>query len=141
MVTRTVREDSPPAAGPTGDSAHRRPRVQLQEAPPEEAPPTGTSAQRLARALGTEVGVDDAGNASVELPGPGDEPFVPFSTAPRTVTRLIDGEPQAPAAFPPDGKPEAGEVDVDEIAETVIDKLRRELLIEREQSGGSMDLI
>jgi hypothetical protein len=43
------------------------------------------------------------------------------------------GEPPAPAAAP--------QVDVDQLAETVIEKLRRELLIEREQSGGPMELM
>jgi hypothetical protein len=32
-------------------------------------------------------------------------------------------------------------MDVDEIAETVIEKLRHEMLIERELGGGAMDLI
>jgi hypothetical protein len=32
-------------------------------------------------------------------------------------------------------------MDVDEIAETVIEKLKREMLIERELGGGAMDLI
>jgi hypothetical protein len=32
-------------------------------------------------------------------------------------------------------------MDVDEIADTVIEKLRRELLLEQELGGGAMDLI
>jgi hypothetical protein len=35
----------------------------------------------------------------------------------------------------------AAGVDVDELAEHVIDKLRREMLIERDLGGGAMDLI
>jgi hypothetical protein len=82
-------------------------------------------------------------------------PGAPFSTAPRTVTRGLAGEagpvasaaaesapaasvttPAAPAAAPsPQG------VDIDHITETVIDNIRRELLIEREQAGGPMDLL
>jgi hypothetical protein len=127
--------------------------MQLQDAPPQppvsETPAIGgTSAQRLARALGTEVGVDAEGNATVEFPAPGAPPFVPFSTAPRTVSRAEVTDTPAPAAAssqngasPAGAQPGAPEVNVDELAETVIERLRRELLIEREQAGGSMDLI
>jgi hypothetical protein len=105
----------------------------------------GTNPERLARMLGTEVGHDEQGNATVSMPG-----YVPFSTAPRTVSRvddevLSDSAPE-PASTTPSAPlqpatPEAPAVDMDAIAETVIDKLRRELLVEREQAGGPMDLI
>jgi len=138
--------------------------VRLQDAPAQEAiseTPAigGTTAQRLSRALGAPVGTDDEGNATVDFPAPGEQPFVPFSTAPRTVSRegwwsqvtdffgggsqpASDGAPPPPSS--PDGPPPpaaAPPVDVDELAETVIERLRRELLIEREQSGGAMDLL
>jgi hypothetical protein len=126
-------------------------RAAREESLPDDEPAVagaGTSAARLARALGTEVGYDDSGNVTVEMPGAESAapPFVPFSTAPRTVSRAEVAEaPPAPAAAQdgaaPAGAAAPGEVDVDALAETVIDKLRRELLIEREQSGGSMDLI
>ena len=87
------------------------------------------------------MGVDEAGNASVELPGSEAPPFVPFSTAPRTVSRLVDDAPAPAQPAPPAQHAATPVLDVDEVAETVIDKLRRELLIEREQAGGSMDLI
>ena len=89
--------------------------------------------------LGTEVGVDEQGNATVEMPTSGPGPFVPFSTAPRTAT-LARAEAPEPKPVAPAATPEPAKVDVDQIAETVIDKLRRELLIEREQAGGRMDL-
>jgi hypothetical protein len=93
--------------------------------------------------LGTEVAHDEQGNPTVSMPE-----YVPFSTAPRTVSRAETSEeaPVAPASTTPSqplqsGADGGGHVDMDAIAETVIDKLRREMLIEREQAGGPMDLI
>jgi hypothetical protein len=95
--------------------------------------------------LGTEVSHDEQGNPTVSMPD-----YVPFSTAPRTVSRAETEAPSdAPAApastttsQPADSAaPPAAAVDMDALAETVIDKLRRELLVEREQAGGPMDLI
>jgi hypothetical protein len=93
--------------------------------------------------LGTEVAHDEQGNPTVSMPE-----YVPFSTAPRTVSRAETSEeaPVAPASTTPSqplqsGADAGGHVDMDAIAETVIDKLRREMLIEREQAGGPMDLI
>jgi hypothetical protein len=73
-------------------------------------------------------------------------PFIPFSTAPRTVSRATPETTAEPASQTPSQPaqgpaPEAPAVDVDAITESVIETLRRELLIEREQSGGPMDLI
>ncbi|MGH2948040.1 MAG: hypothetical protein ACRDPC_17605, partial [Solirubrobacteraceae bacterium] len=117
------------------------PEIALSSPPPQAEPPVaGTSAERLARALGTEVGTDEAGNATVELPAPGAPPFVPFSTAPRSVSRAEPATTETPPAEAPATEMKAESPDLDEIAETVINRLRRELLIEREQSGGSMDL-
>jgi hypothetical protein len=45
--------------------------------------------------------------------------------------------PSAPVAAAPRQQP----VDIDQITETVIDNIRRELLVEREQAGGPMDLL
>lgn len=155
-------------------------------APVSQTPVIGaTSAARLARALGTRAQTEPDGTQSISFPAPGSPAgaapedgipgYVPFSTAPVTVSRstlddirssassaagglighgaeaahgLIDsgasaassalGAAPPPAPAPP--APAAG-MDVDEIADTVIDKLRRELLIERELGGGAMDLI
>jgi hypothetical protein len=52
----------------------------------------------------------------------------------------VSTTPSTPAEAAPSAAGPAA-VDMEALAETVIDKLRRELLIEREQSGGSMDLI
>jgi hypothetical protein len=115
------------------------------EAPVSETPAVrGTNPERLARMLGTEVTHDEQGNATVSMPG-----YVPFSTAPRTVSRVdTTSESTAePASTTPSEPvttttaPETPAVDMDAIADTVIGKLRRELLIEREQAGGPMDLI
>jgi hypothetical protein len=126
-----------------------RPRLGLQaaeaEEPISETPALrGTSPERLARMLGTEVQVDAAGNQTVEMPG---HPFVPFDTAPRTVSRAEASEGTTPAAVTQDtpaaapAPAPAPAVDVEQLTETVIETLRRELVIEREQSGGPMDLM
>jgi hypothetical protein len=116
------------------------------EPPISETPAIrGTNPERLARMLGTEVTHDEQGNATVTMPE-----YVPFSTAPRTVSRAETDTPSQGSATPASTTssppvdspaPAAGDVDVDAIADTVIDKLRRELLVEREQAGGPMDLI
>ena len=129
-----------------------RPRLGLQAAEAEpavsETPALrGTNPERLARMLGTEVEVDAAGNQTVAMPG---HPFIPFDTAPRTVSRAEVAEtatppaavtPDTPAAGPAPPEPTAPAVDVEQITETVIETLRRELVIEREQAGGPMDLM
>jgi hypothetical protein len=93
---------------------------------------------------------------SITFPTPGDDAptpmanglpeYIPFSTAPVTVSRAIDDTP-APstststdthAAPPP---PPAAGMDLDEVAEAVIEKLRHEMIIERDLGGGAMDLI
>jgi len=120
--------------------------MQLQDAPPEEPlseTPVigGTSAERLARALGTDVSEAEDGTAAVEFPPPYGAPAPPgpFSTAPVTVARAETSDTPAPSPAP--ASTESSTVDVDAIAETVIDRLKRELLVEREQAGGPMDLI
>jgi hypothetical protein len=163
-----------------------RPRLALQDGPPVAAvsrtPTIGrTGAQALARALGTEVEEEPDGSRSVTFPAPGEPAgfagagregavpagagragavpdFVPFSTAPMTVSRDVEIEeivtdagpsaggasasaPAGAGAAPPPAAAPAPELDMDEIADTVIDKLRREMLIERELGGGAMDLI
>jgi hypothetical protein len=99
--------------------------------------------------------MDETGQATVEFPAPG-APFGPFDTTPHTVSRAevseaaeaspppaTTGTPssQDGAAPAPEGGAGAPAVNMDELAENVIDRLRRELLIEREQSGGPMDLM
>jgi hypothetical protein len=123
-----------------------RPRLGLEAAEPAEAVSetpalTGTRPERLARMLGTDVQVDEAGNQVVEMP------FVPFDTTPRTVSRAAAPAPVTPAASPaaapapPAPAVAAAAVDVEQLTETVIETIRRELVIEREQAGGPMDLL
>ena len=141
-----------PAAAPTPAAAPQAPRAAVTRVARTEEPPVsetpairGTNPERLARMLGTEVTHDEQGNATVSMPD-----YVPFSTAPRTVSRaeadvadVPAHEPASTTSSPPieGAAPEPPAVDMDAIAETVIDKLRRELLVEREQAGGPMDLI
>jgi hypothetical protein len=141
----------------------------------------GTSAARLARAVGAHAETEADGTQSITFPSPGTPSaagvpdYVPFSTAPVTVSRspldglgsqlqhaagdLVQHAEQAgehvvdqgasalssaassvPHPTPAPPAPAAG-MDVDEIADTVIEKLRRELLLEQELGGGAMDLI
>ena len=90
--------------------------------------------------LGAEVQHDAEGNPTVEMPG-----YVPFSTAPVTVSRAETPEESPRASITPDSNVQSPTsspgVDVNAITENVIETLRRELLIEREQAGGPMDLI
>jgi hypothetical protein len=147
QIARVMRAPAAESA-PVAVARAARPRVGLQRAAePAPARPAGTDPQRLARALGTEVQVDEAGNQTVEMPL--------FSTAPRTVTRALAGEPESvesaiqesvpaasvttPSAPATTTRPPA--VDIDHITETVIENIRRELLVEREQAGGPMDLL
>jgi hypothetical protein len=133
-VSRVVSAAEPP-----------RPRIDLQEAPPEpavsETPAIrGTSPERLARMLGTDVEVDAEGNPTVSMPG------APFSTAPVSVSRAENEGSSEPAATTPSTPvttpaSAAAEVDMQAITDSVIEALRRELVIEREQAGGPMDLI
>ncbi|HET8758333.1 MAG TPA: hypothetical protein VFM58_20105, partial [Solirubrobacteraceae bacterium] len=136
-------------APPPRAAVTRLARIDLQPSAPEppvsETPAIrGTNPERLARMLGTEVTHDEQGNATVAMPD-----YVPFSTAPRTVSRAETDVPShaEPASSTTTSPPleaaaaEAPAVDMDAIADTVIDKLRRELLVEREQAGGPMDLI
>jgi hypothetical protein len=163
-----------------------RPRLALHDsapaAPISQTPVIGaTSAARLARAVGAHAESEPDGTQSITFPAPGSPPagdadpgipgYLPFSTAPVTVSRRADdlGSPAiAPSAssasggvvarvaetesdhddnhsngaHPSSHAPAAAPaLDVDEIADTVIEKLRRELLVERDLGGGAMDLI
>jgi len=120
-----------------------------------------TGADRLARAVGAPIEEELDGSHSLAFPTPGAPAYVPFSTAPVTVSRAVmideidvDTPPPSPStdasstapsdttARPAQAQPAgAPAVDMDELADNVIDKLRRELLIERELGGGAMDLI
>jgi hypothetical protein len=135
------RQAEEPAPTPEPEAPPPLPRATITRVAAKPEPPApriaeGTSPERLARAIGAEVGVDQEGYATVEMPGP----FVPFSTAPRTATLARATPPENYRPPPPEPEPGPQRLDVDQIAETVIDRLRRELLIEREQAGGPMDL-
>jgi hypothetical protein len=153
------------AAPAAEDAPAERPVMALRDAPaptalsraPMPAPAAlGTSGQTLARAIGAEVGYDDAGASEIVFPAPGGAPpFVPFSTAPRSVSREVaEAAPPAmaeasapararePAAAPaPEAAAAAPELDKDELYEEFLSRLRRDILHEREQSGLLIDEI
>ena len=79
---------------------------------------------------------------------PGVPPYVPFSTAPITVSRVeappeapaeaaVAAPPAAPAAVPPPaaGGGGGGKGDDDEEFDRLLGRLRRELVLEQEQRG------
>jgi len=116
----------------------------------------GTSGQTLASALGVEAGYDDAGTSEIVFPAPdGAPPFVPFSTAPRSVSREIAmPELSVPAAANPGAPPPSSAaapaaaaaeapppLDKDALYEEFMSRLRRDILHEREQSGILIDEI
>jgi hypothetical protein len=89
---------------------------------------------------GGTVDRGEGGLRSVSFPAPG-EPRIPaFSTEPVTVSRVIDeapaqstpSTPSTPVDHPADG---AGGVDVDALYDEFLERFKRDLLVEREQSG------
>ena len=132
--------------------------MQLQDAPgPVAVSRTpavrGTSAQAIARALGTDVAYGSDGTPSVVFPpppgAPAAAPHIPFSTAPRTVSREVtipetsvtsplpssSSNGSGPAATPEAAAP----LDPDQLYEDFLARLRRDLLHEREQAGILID--
>jgi len=126
-----------------------RPRVQFggdaRPAPaPRPAPPIrGSSGLRLARATGAAHDATRSGLSTV-LFAPGyagtEPPVSPGAVALPTIFRQ-DGAveatsaPAEPAATPQAPAPGPGEQNIDEIYEKVVERLRRDLLIEREKMG------
>jgi hypothetical protein len=155
-----------PAPGPaapelqaTGGSADERPVLQLHDAPAPAAVSRtpavrGTSAQSLARAIGADVSYADDGSAGIVFPSPdgspsGVAPYVPFSTAPRAVSRVDTTASQAPASdhTPSPALMQGGQdspsaapaFDPDQLYEDFLARLRRDVLHEREQAGMLVD--
>ena len=117
----------------------------------------GTSAQSLARAIGAEVSYAEDGTPGIQFPEPGGSPggaapYVPFSTAPRTVSRVDTaasngGQATAATHAPPsaltdnhkDSPGAAPALDPDQLYEDFLARLRRDVLHEREQHGMLVD--
>ena len=115
----------------------------------------GTSAQSIARAIGAEITYSDDGSPSIEFPAPEGParaaPYVPFSTSPRTVSRVetASDSPQpatndhAPSAALTQNHPAspggAPALDADQLYEDFLARLRRDVLHEREQHGMLVD--
>jgi hypothetical protein len=168
-----LRGDDVPHASATGaptpepesfGEAEERPVMQLHDAPAPAAisrtpAVRGTSAQSLARAIGAEVSYADDGTPGIEFPDPsgspaGATPYVPFSTSPRTVSRVDSAAPasngsQATTAdhAPPPALTQnhqaspggAAGIDPDQLYEDFLARLRRDVLHEREQHGMLVD--
>jgi hypothetical protein len=86
----------------------------------------------------------------VHFPSPGDAATTDLTQAPYTITRVIDEAPAAaPAAHaaqpappanapqhaPAAGAPQQGGMDLEAAYEYFLDRFKRDLIIEREQSG------
>jgi len=97
---------------------------------------------RLAQLTGGQVEAGEGGLRTVHFPAPGRGDLTP---APYTVTRTIDAAP-APVAAPPATAPapaapaagepqEQPEMDLEAAYEYFLDRFKRDLIVEREQSG------
>lgn len=137
--------------------------MQLQDAPAPTAVSrtpavSGTSAQSLARAIGAEISYGDDGSPAIEFPAPdgtpaAPAPYVPFSTSPRTVSRVETAAPPSNGSTATTGhtpsaaltenhqeSPGGGAgMDVDQLYEEFLSRLRRDVLHEREQHGMLVD--
>jgi hypothetical protein len=140
-----------PAPAPVPEP-ERRPHLTLVQAPAEPAPSPAprqiarTSAERLAEVTGGAIAQGEGGLRAVSFPAPGSQaapqpPYIaPFSTEPVTVARAITEAPaesspataHMPTDHPPSGEPK---VDVDALYDEFLDRFKRDLLVEREQSG------
>jgi hypothetical protein len=114
----------------------------------------GTSAQTLARAIGAEVTYSEDGTPAIEFPEPGGSqaapaPYIPFSTTPRTVSRVetaasngsqAEHTPSAALTENHQASPGgASAIDPDQLYEDFLARLRRDVLHEREQHGMLVD--
>ena len=120
-------------------------------APPQrsaDSPQVARSAvERLADVTGGAVEAGEGGLRTLHFPAPGDgAPAADLTRAPYTVTRVIDDAaapaPAAPAAAPqahseaPAAQSEQpGGMDMEAAYEYFLDRFKRDLIIEREQSG------
>jgi hypothetical protein len=122
--------------------ADARPELSLV---PEPAPRSVARAavDRLAQLTGGEVEAGEGGLRTVHFPAPRGGDLTP---APYTVTRTIDA-PAAPAPAPPAAAPapaapaaagapqQQPEMDLEAAYEYFLDRFKRDLIVEREQSG------
>jgi hypothetical protein len=159
-AARAAGATAPAAAVARATAADEVPRPHLQlvasEPAPAPTPPPAPAAARqiarataesLAEATGGAIELGAGGMQSVTFPAPGNAgsaslPYIPpFSTEPVTVARA---ETDAPAASTPstpstpvDHPPAegGGSLDLDKVYDEFLDRFKRDLLIEREQSG------
>jgi hypothetical protein len=148
----------------SGGYAEERPLMQLHDAPAPTAVSRtpavrGTSAQSIARAIGGEISYAADGSPGIEFPTPeappaAGAPYIPFSSAPRTVSRVdtaASSSSSAPAATTDHAPPaaltqnhqespgSAPGLDPDQLYEDFLARLRRDVLHEREQHGMLVD--
>jgi hypothetical protein len=148
-------------AAPAPAGGEERPPLSLVPAPepaPTQAPATTptqapaqiarSAAERVADATGGAVEAGEGGLRTVHFPAPGGgPPAADLTRAPYTVTRAIDlpAVPATPAAQPTPpaqapstpaaGAPQPGGMDLEAAYEYFLDRFKRDLIIEREQSG------
>jgi hypothetical protein len=135
-----------------------RPALTLVPTPPPEPPPAAPASASAPQAV-SRSGVDDlaaAGNgavsygdngmATIDFTGGGAPYIPPFSTAPVSVSRALEAPPAAAAASSSSSAPSASSgvehpaddaksPSADEMYEDMLERLRRDLLVELELNG------
>ena len=123
-----------PAAAPAPDEAPARPQLALVSPEPAQRALARSAAERLAAQTGGALEAGEGGLRTVHFPSP---ELPALSTAPFTVSRDLSeaGATSQPAALehPPAESP--GATDPEALYEYFLDRFKRDLLIEREQSG------
>jgi hypothetical protein len=110
-----------------------RPSLSLVPTPtPEPRSVARSAVDRVADMTGGRVEAGEGGLRTVHFPAPGAD----LTPAPYTVTRVID---EAPASAPEPAAPAASEkqpeMDLEAAYEYFLDRFKRDLIVEREQSG------
>jgi hypothetical protein len=134
--------------------ARARPALSVVPPPgPRTQSVARTAVDRLAELTGGQVDAGEGGLRTVHFPAPG-APVVDLTQAPYTVSRLIGEHRRRPqtdaaaapapattqpaAAAPPPAAPEEQkppEMDLEAAYEYFLDRFKRDLIVEREQSG------
>jgi hypothetical protein len=133
----------------SSERAPARPVVQLRRRTSEQsgpvgpaplrtvAPTAGSGPERLASAIGSALSAAPDGLTTIEFPGaPGSTASAPLARQPAGETEAAHPSVPAPPPVTPPQQAGGGVArDVEEIYEHVVQRLRREILLEREAMG------